>query len=76
MAITLTQWQARLDAYLAAEVAVLANQEYEMESGTGRRRLRRADLSEIRRGVAECNRAIASLTPSASGRRTRYLVPE
>jgi hypothetical protein len=39
-----------------------------MESGTGRRRLRRADLGEIRRGVAECNQAIASLTPRRASR--------
>jgi hypothetical protein len=77
MAITLEQWQTRLDAYLAAEVAVLSNQEYEIEAATGRRRLRRADLGEIRRGIAECNQAIARLTPPApSGGRTRYLVSE
>lgn len=75
MALSLTQWQARLDAYLAAETAVLRNQEYEIDSGNGRRRLRRADLGEIRRAIAECNQAIASSTPSVRGR-TRYVEPE
>jgi hypothetical protein len=75
MAITLELWQLRLAAYLAAEIAVLQNQEYEIDTGNGRRRLKRADLAEIRKGIAECNNAIASLTPSAR-RRTRYIVPD
>lgn len=77
MSLTIEQWQTRLTAYLAAETAVLTNQEYEMETGTGRRKLRRADLSAIRAGIAECSQAISQLTPPApGGGRTRYLVPE
>lgn len=75
MPLSLEQWQERLDAYLAAEIAVLSNQEYEIDTGNGRRRLKRADLAEIRKGIAECSAAIASLTPGTR-RRTRYLVPE
>lgn len=75
MALSLTQWQSRLDAYLAAETSVLANQEYEIDTGNGRRRLRRADLAVIRAGITECNAAIAGLTPGAQ-RRVSYLVPK
>lgn len=75
MAITAEQWQSRIEAYLAAEAAVLNNQEYEMQTGTGRRRLVRADLAEIRKGIAECNQAIAAVTPGGR-RRTRYVEPE
>lgn len=76
MALSLDQWQTRLDAYLAAELAVLANQEYEMETGTGRRKLRRADLSEIRAGIDQCNAMVARLTPAGARSRTFYVEPE
>jgi hypothetical protein len=72
MAITAEQWQTRLDAYLAAEIAVLASQSYKTASG---RELVRAELAQIRAGIKECNQALARLMPSARGR-TRYLVPE
>ena len=73
--ITLAQWQSRLAAYLAAETAVLSGQEYEIDAGNGsRRRLKRADLGEIRRGIAECNEAVSRL--SSTRGRTRYVVPE
>ena len=43
--ITLAQAQAQLDAYLAAETAVLGGQEYQING----RRLTRADLRSIQR---------------------------
>ncbi len=50
--LTLAQAQAQLDAYLAAETAVLGGQEYEI----GGRRLRRADLRSIQQGITLANR--------------------
>lgn len=61
--IDLSTAQARLDAYLAAELAVLAGQEYEIAG----RRLRRADLREIRAGVDMWNQRVQAL--SRGGRR-------
>lgn len=72
--LTLAQWEARLTAYLSAETAALTNQEYEIDTGNGRRKLRRADLAEIRRGINECNQQIARLSTTRG--RTRYVVPE
>jgi hypothetical protein len=45
--ITLAQAQAQLDAYLAAEVAVLGSQSYEIAG----RKLTRAHLNFIQEGI-------------------------
>lgn len=76
--ITLEQAQAQLDTWLAASTAVAANQEYEIDTTNGRRRLKRADASEIRAQVKFWDERVRSLTPAAAGgrRRTRYIVPE
>lgn len=75
---TLTQAQAQLDAWLAASLAVAQSQEYEIDTGNGRRRLKRADAAEINAQVVFWRREVDALTPSAGGgrRRTRYVVPE
>ena len=65
--ITLAQAQARLDSYLAAELAVLGGQEYAI----GDRRLRRADLREIRAGVALWDQRVKDLSRT----RGRAIVP-
>ena len=65
--IDLSAAQARLDAYLAAELAVLGGQEYEISG----RRLKRADLVEIRSGVQYWNRQVQAMS---AGRR-RAIVP-
>lgn len=72
--MTLDQLNARLTAYLAAETAILTqNQEYLLKPGDGtERRVRRADLAEIRAEIKSLNAQIASLTP---GRRTYYTAP-
>lgn len=62
--ITLAQAQAQLDAYLAAETAVLGGQSYEIAG----RRLNRANLEEIQNGIGIWNERVKSLTLSASGR--------
>ncbi len=76
--ITLQQAQAQLDIWLAANTAVASGQEYEIDTGSGRRRLRRADAAEIRQQLDYWDARVRALTPSAAGgrRRTRYIVPE
>ena len=70
--ITLAQAQAQLDAYLAAETAVLAGQSYEING----RRLDRARLAEIQQGIDRWNRRVVSLSQSDSGgSRSRTIVP-
>ena len=56
--ITLVQAQAQLDAYLAAETAVLAGQAYTIAG----RSLSRADLAKIQAGIKIWNRRVQTLT--------------
>lgn len=65
--ITLAQAQARLDAYLAAELAVLGGQEYELLG----RRLKRANLREIRDGIQIWEQRVKDLSRSSR----RAIVP-
>lgn len=76
--ITLDQAQEQLTTWLAANLAVSRGQEYEIDTGTGSRRLKRADAAEIRQQIAYWNGLVSSLTVAAAGgrRRTRYVVPE
>jgi len=67
--ITLTTAQAQLDAYLAAETAILSGQEYSI----GTRRLKRADLSMVQAGITLWNQRVQDLT--VRQRRGRYVVP-
>ncbi len=71
--ITLAQAQAQLDAYLAAETAVLGGQSYEIAG----RRLNRADLEAIQLGITTWNKRVIDLTNTAAGgiRRARTIVP-
>ncbi len=62
--ITLAQAQTQLDAYLAAEIAVLSGQSYEIAG----RRLNRANLAEIQQGIKTWNERVQSLDASTSGR--------
>lgn len=77
-AITLEQAQAQLAAWLAADLAVAKSQEYEIDTGNGRRRLKRTDAAEIRQKVAFWDAKVTALTPAGAGgrRRIRYVVPE
>ena len=67
--ITLATAQAQLDAYLAAETAVLSGQDYTI----GNRRLTRANLATVQQGIALWNQRVQDLT--ARQRRGRYVVP-
>jgi hypothetical protein len=68
--ITVAQAQAQLDAYLAAEIQVLAGQSYEIAG----RRLTRANLSEIRAGIEAWNDRLNTLSNRAAGRGRAYTV--
>jgi len=62
--ITLAIAQAQLDAYLAAETAVLAGQEYKIEG----RMLRRADLAQIQAGINAWDQRVKRLSARGAGR--------
>lgn len=65
--ITLAQAQARLDEYLSAEASVLGGQEYEIAG----RRMKRADLGEIRAGITAWDQRVKALSRT----RSRAIVP-
>lgn len=62
--INLSIAQAKLDAYLAAETAVLSGQSYEIEG----RKLVRANLREIQAGIDIWNQRVQRLSARAGGR--------
>ena len=62
--IDLATATARLQLYLDAEAAILAKQEYQI----GTRKLKHADLAEVRAGVAQWDRKVKELTMRAGGR--------
>ena len=69
--ITLLQAQTQLDAYLAAETAVLTGQSYEIAG----RKLTRADLDSIQKGIELWNGRLVMLSNQARGRgRSRTVV--
>lgn len=68
--INLATAQARLDAYLAAEAAVLSGQRYEING----RVLWRADLAEIQKGIEIWNMRVQQLSRRAGGR-AKAIVP-
>lgn len=69
--ITLAQAQAQLTAYLAAETAVLSGQAYEIAG----RRMTRADLEAIQKGIATWSDRVGQLTVQSAGRgRTRTVI--
>ncbi len=68
--ITQEQAQTQLDTYLAAEVAVLANQSYKI----GNREYRRADLDAIQAGIKIWNDRLIDLSNKSSGRGRRRVI--
>lgn len=74
--MTRDQLQARLDAYLAAEVKILQGQEYVIGDGATARRLRRADLSEVRQSIKDLKADIERMdNVNAGSRRVFYARP-
>lgn len=68
--------QARLDQYLAAEAKILAKQEYTIGDGSTARRMRYADLAEVRTTIETLTAQIQRLDAQASGaRRVMYTRP-
>lgn len=62
--ITLAIAQSKLDAYLAAETAVLSGQRYEIEG----RMLQRANLAEIQAGINAWDMRVKRLSARNAGR--------
>ena len=74
--MTLEQLQARLAIYLAAEAKILTKQEYTIGAGQDVRRLRYADLAEVRAEIKSLTDQIAAAKVAASGGRRVYrMVP-
>jgi hypothetical protein len=74
--MTRAELQARLDAYLAAELKILRGQEYVIGQGETARRLRRADLAEVRDEISKLAEQITALDNAAAGtRRVLYTRP-
>lgn len=70
--ITLAQAEAQLASYLAAETAVLTGQSYEIAG----RKLTRANLAEIQKGIEIWNGRATTLAASSAGAsRARTIVP-
>ncbi len=70
--ITLELAQSRLDAYLAAEEAALANRSYTING----RSLTRQDLAEIRAGIELWDSRVKRLASGRSGVRLRVGVAQ
>lgn len=73
--IPFDQLQNRLAAYLAAEAKILEGQEYQIGQGGAARRLRRADLSEVRAEIATLSASVNCHpdNPLRARRRVRYI---
>lgn len=63
--ITLEQAETKLNQYLEAESKILANQSYEFQG----RRLNRANLQEVRDGIAIWDSRVKELAAKSSGAR-------
>jgi hypothetical protein len=75
---TLVQLQARLDAYLAAELRILQSQEYTVGQGGTARKNVRAPIDGVRDEIAKLQIQIAAHPDNAAARavrRVRYLRP-
>lgn len=59
----------RRAAYLEAETKILQGQEYSIDVDGSSRRLRRADLAEVRAAIADLDAKISSAQAAAQGRR-------
>ena len=76
--ITLEEAETQLANWIAASTAVSSSQQYEIDTGNGRRVLRRADAGEIRQMIDYWDSTVKRLAGLSGGgrRRTRYVVPE
>lgn len=73
--MTEAELTARLASYLAAEAAILSAQEYTIGQGSTARKVRRADLEQIRAEIKSIRAEIAALPPAGGRRGPFYLRP-
>lgn len=66
--MTRDELQARLDAYLAAELRILKSQEYTVGDGGEARRNKRAELERVQAGIREIRIEIAALDRAAAAK--------
>lgn len=66
--LTLAQAEARLTEYMEAEAKVLAGQSYTIAGGGASRTLTRANLTEIREGIAHWNSMCQQLSTGRGAR--------
>lgn len=65
--------QARRDAYVAAELKILASQEYKVGQGGNQRSNRRADLEVVQAAIKDLDAQISAATALATpGARRMY----
>jgi hypothetical protein len=69
---TLSDLQTRRAQYVLAEAAILKGQEYQVGEGGNHRRLRRADLAEVRAAIADLELQIAAASANPNGVRRVY----
>lgn len=67
--ITIEIAEARLTLWLEADAAVMAGQAYEVDNGSSRRRVTRADAAEIRHNIEYWDGWCKRLDPNGRGRR-------
>jgi len=72
--LTLELATERLESWIAADAAVATGQEYEIDTGNGRRRLKRTDAAEIRKNIDYWQAKVTTL--SGTRRRIRYAVQQ
>ena len=76
MPTKLEELQTRRAAYVAAELKILESQEYQVGHGGGQRRNVRAELEQVRAGIAQLDIDIdAETARSVGGRRMYTAVP-
>lgn len=74
--MTETELRARLLLYMNAEAAILSGaQEYTIGQGSTARKVRRADLEQIRAEIASINGQLDVIAPTTARRPTFYLRP-
>lgn len=73
--MTEAELQSRLTTYMAAEAAILSAQEYTIGQGSTARKVRRADLEQVRAEIKSIRAEIAALPPVGGRRGPVYLRP-
>lgn len=71
----MTTYAEQLAEVRTAISAVMSGQEYEIDTGSGRRKLRRADLAQLEAREQRLIPLAAQEARGRSGRRTRQIAP-